>query len=120
MKRATIIVLIIFLIGTAICSIIPAAKGQTETERQDPVIVETFQEKSWSSRWQVSGVPDYSGSWRVEQVQEESLDGEPGNKGLVMGDKAKKHAISYALPQPIRASLDKELIVQRSEERRVG
>ena len=53
----------------------------------------------WESRWLVSKDADFQGTWIHEAYTEP--EGTPGDKGLMVGNEAKKHAVSHLFKEPI-------------------
>ena len=62
---------------------------------------------SWEATWKVSKDADFSGTWRLEQY--ESSEGD--DKGLVVSDPARKHAVSTLFPTPFDPA-GKGLVIQ--------
>ena len=53
---------------------------------------------SWQETWKVSKDADFSGRWNLEPYADDKLI--PGDKGLVVGDQARKHAVSTLFEKP--------------------
>jgi calnexin len=64
---------------------------------------------SWKDRWTVSKNSDFQGEWKHEEYA--SPAGIPGDKGLVVGSEAKKHAVSTVFAEPVDPK-GKGLVVQ--------
>ena len=58
---------------------------------------EPFQ-ADWQANWKVSKDADFSGRWNLEEYQGTGI---PGDKGLVVSDPAKKHAVSTLFAEPV-------------------
>jgi len=50
---------------------------------------------TWAERWVVSKDAEFTGTWKHETYVPDGL---PGDKGLVVGDPAKRHAVSTTFP----------------------
>ena len=53
----------------------------------------------WDARWKVSKDVDFTGTWKHEAYA--SPEGLPGDLGLVVGDAARKHAVSTIFPAAV-------------------
>jgi calnexin len=62
----------------------------------------------WESRWNVFTNSDFTGTWKHETYTPEGL---VGDKGIVVSDEAKKHAVSSVFKKPIDPK-DKGLVIQ--------
>jgi len=65
---------------------------------------------TWQTRWTVSKNKEFEGQWRVEEAQSPYTFS--GDKGLVVGSPAKKHAISSQFSQVVDNSNKEEFVVQ--------
>ena len=52
----------------------------------------------WEDKWKISKDADFNGRWKHEP---HSMDGIPGDLGLVVGDPARKHAVSTIFTDPV-------------------
>lgn len=62
----------------------------------------------WASRWTVSKDADFTGTWKHEEYAHNALE---GDKGLVVGNQARKHAVSTLFDTPVDPN-GKGLVVQ--------
>ena len=58
---------------------------------------EPFQ-PDWEAKWKVSKDADFSGRWNLEEYQTSGIS---GDKGLVVSDPARKHAVSTLFTEPV-------------------
>ena len=58
---------------------------------------EPFQ-PDWEAKWKVSKDADFSGRWNLEEYQTSGIS---GDKGLVVSDPVRKHAVSTLFTEPV-------------------
>eukprot|EP01112_Ceratiomyxa_fruticulosa_P012574 TRINITY_DN3489_c0_g3_i2.p1 TRINITY_DN3489_c0_g3~~TRINITY_DN3489_c0_g3_i2.p1 ORF type:complete len:477 (-),score=92.24 TRINITY_DN3489_c0_g3_i2:59-1489(-) len=80
-------------------------------DNAETILLETFSESSIpnKNKWVVSKHPDYTGQWEVKEPEQPL--GIEGEKGLVVVDVAKKHAIAVPFSKPLD-NTDKDLVIQ--------
>ena len=113
MKFITILAILVSLIYVASTDsyVQPVPNGEY-------VFVETFDKDTIGSKWLKSNakkdgvdesIAKYDGQWAVESSTDSVLE---GDKGLVLKSKAKHHAISSKLLNPVTFTDGKPLVVQ--------
>jgi len=65
--------------------------------------------EDWESRWVVSKDSEFTGTWKHNTYS--APEGIEGDKGLEVGNEARKHAVSTVFPEPFDPK-DKGLVVQ--------
>jgi calnexin len=88
--------------------LVSAVKSEPLTSLDGAFFFEGFDD-SWESRWTVSKDSEFTGTWKHAAYSEP--EGIAGDKGIQVGNEARKHAVSTVFPEPYDPK-DKGLVVQ--------
>eukprot|EP00308_Calcidiscus_leptoporus_P008741 CAMPEP_0119361492 /NCGR_PEP_ID=MMETSP1334-20130426/8778_1 /TAXON_ID=127549 /ORGANISM="Calcidiscus leptoporus, Strain RCC1130" /LENGTH=468 /DNA_ID=CAMNT_0007376515 /DNA_START=13 /DNA_END=1419 /DNA_ORIENTATION=- len=87
-----------YLLACACASALAAETLEPLGSVADAFFFEGF-DADWSSRWIVSKDSEFTGTWKHELYSDP--EGIVGDKGIVVGDEARKHALSTVFSEPL-------------------